>query len=117
MGREENHSMSENKKLLWWIGSIFSASCLLIVGVIAHDRGLDTAIIDHVFDFHLDPDSVRSDIEADKFKRDVQARVQAENDKRREEWASEVREWWRDGNGSNDDSDRGTVDRPGDSRD
>ena len=109
--------MSDNGKLLGWLLGIFTTAFLLIAGVIAHDRGTDQAIIDHIFDFHLDYDSAMSDIEADKFRKEVEDRTQAQNEQRREEWASEVREWWKDGNSSSSHDDRGTVDRPGDSRD
>lgn len=102
--------MTEHKKFLWTLFSIFSGAFLLVLGVFAHDRGADQAVIDHFFDFHLDMDKVQEQLEEDKFNRDVQAQIQAENDKRREEWTAEVRELW--GGNSSRDNDCGTVSPP-----
>lgn len=108
--------MSQNKELFWWMGSILTGTCLLIAGVIAHDHQIDKCIVDHIFDFHLDADHAMQDIDADKFRKEVEERMRHDNNRRCEEWAEEMRGWYRDDNNSASD-DRGTLDRPGDSRD
>jgi hypothetical protein len=95
--------MSENKKLIYWILGIFSATFLLIVGVMAHDRGIDIAIVDHLFHFHVDEHAIREEL-------DRMTHEKADKDARREEWVNDIRGCWRD----NDDYGRdvGTVGPP-----
>lgn len=89
--------MSDNNKLVAWIIGIFTSAFLLVIGVMAHDRQVERCIVDHLFDFHIDADHALSDIQKDRFRKDVEERMNQESHSRQKEWASEVREWWRDG--------------------
>lgn len=88
--------MDQNKQLGWWIGSIMFCALALVVGVMAHDRGVDQAIIDHLFDFHFDAGHVQEEIERHKAQEEVDRIVQAERQRRYNEFADEVMGFWRD---------------------
>jgi hypothetical protein len=67
--------MTENQSLLAWVGGIVGAALVLVVGVVAHDR---LAIVDHLFDFHLDVAEVQRELEQEREDREHNKAVQRE---------------------------------------
>lgn len=104
--------MSENRSLAYWIMGIFSVALLLIVGVVAHDKGIDQAIIDHLFDFHFDAEHVQQEIENDRIQRDVDRAVQAERERRHNAFADEIMGFWRDSDNCSGGNNEGTYTPP-----
>lgn len=99
--------MSENKHLAWMLGIIMFCTLALVGGVIAHDRGVDQAMIDHLFDFHFDPQEA---LEADRERWEDQKRETERKQQQYDKFVDEVRNWARDSDSSS--SDRGTYTPP-----
>lgn len=92
--------MSENKKLIYWLTAIFGCTFLLIFGVVAYDRQL--AIVDHLFDFHINEHAVREELSR-------MSEEKQQKEARTREWVNDIRCWGRD---DSSDKDRGTIGPP-----
>lgn len=101
--------MDLNKQLYWWLATIMFCTLVLVGGVIAHDRGIDQAMIDHLLDFHLD---VQERLEEDRDRYEADKIIEAEKQRRYNEFSDEVSGWWRDSGDSGSSSDRGTYTPP-----
>lgn len=96
--------MSENRSLIHWIVAIFSVAVLLVAGVMAHDRGIELAIVDHLFDFHINEHAVRDEL-------DRMTQEKHDKEQKTKEWVNDIR-WERDSeSGSNDVGTVGPPDR------
>lgn len=92
--------MSYNKLLAWLVAGLFSLSILMVGGVIAQDR---LAIVDHLFDFHLNEEAIRQEVEdRETARKEKDARINA--------WVNEIRGSTDRGDYANDD--RGTTGPP-----
>ncbi len=67
--------MTENKSLLAWVGGLFGGALVLVAAVVAQDR---IAIVDHLFDFHLDVDEIQREVQNERSKRENNREIQRE---------------------------------------
>ena len=93
--------MNENRHLCYMMAIIFGCALFLVVAVIAHDRGCDQAIVDHLFHFHIDEHAVREKLDRMRHEKDI-------NDRTTQEWVNDLR--WKDS--SDYGPDVGTVGPP-----
>jgi hypothetical protein len=99
--------MEQNKQLAWWMGSILFCSIALVGGVMAHDRGIDQAIVDHLFDFHFDPQHA---LEQDRDRYEAERRKEEARQRHYDEFCKELESWSRDSDNSS--SGEGTYSPP-----
>lgn len=94
--------MTENKKLAYFSLTLLGISAFLVAGVIAHDRGLDQAFIDHLCDFHVNSDAIHQEV--DRIEKDKQKAL--EREERIREWCEDIRSFGREEKGIDKPSDR-----------
>lgn len=82
---------------------------MLVLGVFAHDRGIDQAIVDHLFDFHFDP---QEQLEADRERYDAEKRSQEVKKQNHDKFCDEVQNWWKDSDNAFSSSNEGTYTPP-----
>jgi hypothetical protein len=70
--------MSQNRTLATWLACIFIFTGLLVGSIIAHDRGADQAIVDHIFHFHVDMEDFQNELEEERTKNELNKEVQRE---------------------------------------
>lgn len=101
--------MEQNKQLAWCVGFMLFFTVTLVGCVIAHDRGIDQAIVDHLFDFHFDPQEAA---ERDKDRWEADKIIEAERQRRHNEFCDEVQNWWRDSDNAFSGCNEGTYTPP-----